>query len=151
MTSRADRFRRIADRCRALPGRFGLREHAVYLVRSSWSGASFGEGVEETVSTPIRVGPSGSYPPKVRFPSQRELALGLMGEGDCEIGPFTPLYGPGGFDREELNGSKLSAGEGLHIRVIGPQTPEPGVLYRIKNVNVDRALRVTMVCKPAEA
>jgi hypothetical protein len=147
MTSRADRFRRIADRCRAKPGQFGLREHAVYLVRSSWSGASFGEGFQEETQVPIQVAKQCS--PKVRFPSQRELALGMMGEGDLEIGPFTPNYGPGGFDRDDLNGSKLDAGEALLVRVIGPQAPAPGVSYRIKNVNVDRALRVTMVCKPA--
>lgn len=72
-----------------------------------------------------------------------------MGMGELEIGPFTPNYGPGGFNRDELNGSLLALGEGLLIRVIGPQTPEPGVVYRIKNVNVDKALRVTMVCTPA--
>jgi len=147
MTSRADRFRRIADRCRAKPGQFGLREHAVYLVRSSWSGASFGEGTQEETVVPIQV--AHQQPPKVRFPSQRELALGMMGEGDLEIGPFTPNYGPGGFDRDDLNGSKLVVGETLLIRVVGPQAPLPGVMYRFKNVNVDRALRVTLVCKPA--
>jgi hypothetical protein len=149
MTHRADRFRRIADRCRGIPGQLGLREHAVFLVQSSWDGASLGDGNETTVSTPIHVGRGQN--PKVRFPSQREVALGLMGMGDLEIGPFTPKFGGGGVDRSTLNGSLLAPGDGLHVRVIGPQMPAPGSLFRIKNVNVDRALRVTMICKPAEA
>lgn len=141
-------LRRVADRCRAIPGRFGLREHAVYLLTTSWSGETIGDG-EETVTT-LRLTAPGGYNPKVRYPSQREIALGLMSEGSVVIGPVTPQYGSGGFDRTLLDGSHLAAGEGLYVRVVGPQAPS-GTTYRIKNSNVDFALHVTLVCVPAEA
>lgn len=148
MTTPADRYRRIADRCRGLPAQHGLREHSVFLVESSWSGAALGEGEVTETSTPVLVG--GKYPPKVRYPNQREIALGLMSEGSVVIGPFTPVHGSRGFDRSKLDGSQLDVGEALHVRIVGPQAPS-GTKYRIKNCNVDRALRVTLTCVPAEA
>lgn len=143
----SDKYRRIADRYRALPDKFGLREHTVTLVYSRWTGGRIGEGEEELTEYPITVG-SGA-PPKVRFPSQREIALGAMSEGSVSIGPFTPEYGTGGVKRSMFDCSTLKPGEGMHIRVMGPQHPT-GCLYRIKNNNVDRALRVTLTCIPAE-
>lgn len=143
--SLADEFRQIADECRSIPNEFGLREHAVTLVRNYWTGGRPGDGDEVSSDTPITV--SGGANPKVRFPSQREIALGLMSEGQVTIGPFTPEYGVGGIDRTLFDGSQLSTGDGLFLRLTGPQHPE-GVLYRIKNCNVDQALRVTLVCVP---
>lgn len=148
MSTPADRYRRIADRCRGLPAQHGLREHSVFLVESSWSGAALGDGELTEVATPILV--HGKYPPKVRYPNQREIALGLMSEGSLVVGPFTPTWGAGGFDRSKLDGTLLDTGETLHIRVVGPQAPN-GVRYRIKNCNVDHALRVTLTCVPAAA
>lgn len=142
----ADKWRRIADKHRALPAKFGLREHTVELVTSQWSGARDGDGDEFKTSVPITV--SGGAPPKVRFPSQKEVALGLYPVGSVVIGPFTPSYGSGGFDRSSLNGDRLQTYDGLVVRVTGPQCPK-GMLYRVNNGNVDRALRVTLTCEPA--
>lgn len=147
--SKADRFRRIADRCRSIPGRsFGLREHSVTIVYSTWTGGTLGEGEQET--TEIQVTSPGGHNPKVKFPSQREIALGLMSEGQVVIGPVTPFYGPGGMDRDLLNGSQMSANESLHLRITGPQCPD-GVLYRLKNVDTDQAIHVMITAVPAEA
>lgn len=142
-----DRYRKIADRCRAIPGRHGLREHTIVLVHSKWSGASIGDG-EET-STEYEILCNGQ-PPKVRFPDQREIALGQMSEGSLVIGPFTPDFGSGGIDRSLFDGSRVAAGETLLVRVTGPQAPN-GTLYRIRNPNVDHALHANMICVPAEA
>ena len=141
----ADKWRRIADKIRKVPSTFGLREHTVSLVRSQWTSGELGVGEELTTETPITV--YGGAPPKIRFPSQREIALGLMSLGELTIGPFTPDYGPGGIDRGLFNGDGLTRGDGQHIKVTGPQHPE-GALYRIKNCNVDHALRIVLVCLP---
>lgn len=141
-------FRRLADACRAIPGKlsFGLREHSVALVASYWTGGQPGVGDEVSVETPILV--NGTSPPKVRFPTQREISLGMMSEGSVEVGPFTPDYGTGGFNRSLLDGSLVDTGDTLHLLLTGPQHPD-GQRYRIKNCNVDRALRVTLICVPA--
>lgn len=141
----ADKWRRIADKHRALPARFGLREHSIELVVTRWTGGMPGDGERRVTTTPITV--HGGAAPKVRFPSQQEIAQGLLSMGDLKIGPFTPDYGTGGIDRATFDGSELSEGSGVTIRVTGPQHPK-GAIYRIKNSNVDRALRITLVCSP---
>lgn len=146
--AQADKWRRIADKHRALPAKFGLREHTVSLITRITSGESLpwsAPGVE--TRTPITV--KGGYTPKVRFPSQREIALGMMSMGSVVIGPFTPDYGSGGIDRTLFDGSQQMVGDGLLIEVTGPQFPN-GARFRSKNINLDRALRVTMVCNPVE-
>jgi hypothetical protein len=144
----ANVFRRIADRARAIPAKFGLREHTVTLITRLTSGAGLpwdAPGIEKR--TPITV--SGGAAPKVRFPSQREIALGMMSMGSVVIGPFTPDYGSGGIDRSLFDGSQMATGDGLLIEVTGPQFPS-GARFRSKNINLDRALHVTMVCNPVD-
>lgn len=143
-----DRFRRIADRCRAIPGRFGLHEHSVSIVWSNWDGNALGDGQETTVETPIFA--PGGQNPLVKFPSQRNIALSLMSEGEVVIGPVTPKYSSGGTDRSMLDGSLLAAGDSLHIKITGPQCPG-GVLYRLRNVDADQAIHCKLICVPAEA
>jgi hypothetical protein len=144
--SYADEYRELADECRAIPDEHGLREHTVSLVTSYWTGGLPGVGDEVEASVPITV--FGTSPPKVRFPTQREIALGLMSEGSVVVGPFTPDYGTGGFNRSLLDGSLVETGETLHLLITGPQHPD-GQRYRIKNSNVDRALRIVLTCVPA--
>jgi hypothetical protein len=143
--SAADEFRAIADECRAIPAEFGLREHTASIVTTVWSGAQPGDGDETEFLAPITV--AGGAPPKVRFPSQKEIALGFYAAGQVVIGPFTPSYGTGGVDRNSFNGSTLQTYDGLQIRVTGPQCPK-GALYRVDNSNVDHALHVTLTCSP---
>ena len=144
----ATSFRRLADTCRRIPSAFGLREHTVALVVTQTTGSLpwSDEGGRETV-TPITV--YGGASPKVSFPTQREISLGMMSEGSVTVGPFTPDYGTGGVDRDLFTGSQLSTGDGYAIRITGPQHPK-GCSYRVKNCNVDHALRVTLICVPVE-
>lgn len=144
----ADEFRQIADECRAIPNEFGLREHTVDVIVTQTSGGVpwADESGQQTI-TPITV--YGGAPPKVRFPTQREISLGMMSEGSVTVGPFTPDYGVGGIDRELFTGSQLETGDGYAVRITGPQHPN-GCMYRVKNSNVDRALQVTLVCVPVE-
>jgi hypothetical protein len=144
--ARADKWRRVADKFRALPDAFGLREHTVQLEVSQYSGELPGDGDKYSRYTPITVG-NGS-PPKVRFPSQKEVALGLFASGSVVIGPFTPDFGSGGFSRPNIDGSLLDTYVGMKILVTGPQCPN-GMHYRVNNSNVDRALRIVLTCEPA--
>jgi len=144
--SLADEFREIANECRAIPAEFGLYEHSVSIIQSRWSSGIFGEGIEEKTETPITV--YGGANPKVHFPSQREIALGLMSLGEATIGPFTPDYGTGGISRSMLDGDELLNNDGFLVKIVGPQC-STGALYRIKNKNVDHALRITLVCIPS--
>jgi hypothetical protein len=143
-------FRKLADSIRSIPADFGLREHSATLVWHDFSGDSLGEGLEVQTAHPILVNGAN---PKVRFPSQKEIALGLMSKGQCTVGPFTPEYDTGGIDRDLLNGSIMPSGAPmpvgslLLVKVQGPQCPD-GILHRIANCNVDRALRVTLTCDP---
>lgn len=149
--SLADEFRAIADECRNIPSEFGLREHAVSLVFTRTTSGLPWDGDE--VSTEVAVTHPGGGNPKVRFPSQKELALGLMSIGSVTVGPITPEYLsgalPGGLDRSLFNGSQLEIGDMMQVKITGPQHPT-GCLYRIRNSNVDRALRVTWICVPVE-
>lgn len=135
-------YRRIADKARAIPGKFGLREHSVSIVKTSWTGGRTGYGDKIVEETPLLV---NGQNPKVRFPNQRDVALGLMSFGTITIGPLTPNYGAGGIDRDLVASQELESSGTLLLRVTGPQHPN-GAQYRIQTVNVDRALRVTFVC-----
>jgi hypothetical protein len=141
-------FRILADRVRAIPAAFGLREHSVSIVVTTWNGQRVGEGDSTRDEYPILVGGAN---PKVRFPSQKEIALGLMADGEVKIGPFTPLHPGGGVDRTwfggMFHGSPLQPNQTLHYRVTGPSCPD-GTLYRMKNTNTDRALQIVVIGAP---
>ncbi len=143
--SAADKYRAIADKHRNLPAQYGLREHSVSLIFTTTTSGRPWEGDETLTELPI-THPGGGNP-KVRFPTQRELTLGLMSIGTVNVGPITPDYGLGGLDRSLFDGTQLEVGVGMQIKITGPQHPN-GCLYRIKNSNVDRALRITWVCVP---
>jgi hypothetical protein len=144
----ADDFRAIADECRAIPAEFGLREHSVDIVVTTWSGERVGEGSSTRVDYPILVGGAN---PKVRFPSQKEIAIGLMSDGEVRIGPFTPSYGSGGVVRQRFGGifggAALGPNQTWHYRVTGPTCPN-GILYRQRNTNTDRALQIVAIGSP---
>lgn len=150
MSSPADYFRALADSIRSIPADFGLREHSATLTWHDFSGQSLGSGAECAVGYPILVNGAN---PKVRFPSQKEVALGLMSKGSCTVGPFTPQFLDGGINRALLNGSRMANGGALpngtelFVKVVGPQCPD-GILYRIENNNVDHAIRVTLSLLP---
>jgi hypothetical protein len=143
----ADKWRRIADKYRALPAKFGLREYTVKVLNIGYTGANPGDGTLYDTETAITVG--GGYPPKVRFPSQQEIALNMAGLGDCFVGPFTPNYGTGGVDRSLLDSLMSDDYTMLQFWVQGPNFPN-GVAMRIKKRQVDSALRIVLQCQVVE-
>ena len=147
-----DSFRRIADKCRAIPNSFGLREYTVKVLNLSYNSDNTGDGDMFEEEFEITVG--NGAPPKVRFPSQQEIALGFVGNGDVIIGPFTPAYdngtgGTGGILRALLDGSLVEKGDMLQLWIQGPQYPN-GVAHRIKKYQVDKALRIVLVAEQVE-
>ena len=89
-------------------------------------------------------------PPKVRWLSQKELALGSLPTGSVEIGPITPDFSGGGTALSNFDGSALAEGETLHIEITGPRHPT-GALYSVAEIRADRALHWTIVAAPVSA
>jgi hypothetical protein len=143
----ADKWRRIADKHRALPAKFGLREYTVSILNVGYTGANPGDGTLYDTETAITVGPG--YPVKVRFPSQKEIALEMAGLGSCFIGPFTPHYGDGGVSRDLLDSIQSDSYQMLQLWVKGPNFPN-GVAMRINKRQVDSALRIILECVVVE-
>lgn len=134
---RRERFRRIADRARRIPDRFGLREHTASILVGEWSGDHTGEGDQTQNAVALTV--SGGHAARVRWLNDEETALANLGRGACEIGPFTPPYPGGGVDVEGLLAS-VETGATVHVIVTGPKHPD-GAKYRILDVDNSRALR----------
>lgn len=145
MTSAADRFRRIADNARAIPGAFGLREHAATLLWDSWTGDQPGEGTRTEHATPLLV---GGQNPKVRWLSEKEVAISGLPVGTIEVGPITPDFGTGGVSLQTLLGTAKNQGDVRLVQLVGPRLPE-GARYRVSQAKCDRALRVILQLDPA--
>ena len=141
-------FRGIAENMRGLPGSWGLREHSVQVVLTTWPNARIriGEKSEEFSSLLVH-----GQNPKVSFPSQFEVAQGMMNVGQILIGPLTPqVFSDAGLVeagtlRELVKRDAISIGDLFHIVVTGPQHPT-GARYRVENINNDKPLRITVKC-----
>lgn len=137
-------LRRIAESARKIPGRMELREHSATLVISN---RAAGARVDVT-RIPILV---GGQNPKVKFPSQRDIAFNIMSFGSIEIGPITPEFldahgvVAGGTPRELINRELLERGDLVHIVVKGPQHPN-GAKYRIENTDADQPIHFSLRC-----
>lgn len=140
MTDPADVYRAITYAARAIPGQYGLRPHTVTIIRSMWPDGHTGDGVGYSDETPITEAIGQS--PKVRWLSQEELALASLPSGSCTIGPITPNLG---LDLKNL--TEVFMGGTIAVRIVGPQHPH-GALYRITQINAERALHYTLVAKP---
>lgn len=145
-TQRRDRYRKIANRVRSIPGAHGLRETRVYIVSGVWSGTNTGYGLEDETVTEITEG--GGQPPKVSSLNDERKALGQLPGGSIEIGPITPEFSAGGTDIADLLGSSLSAENTLRIRTVGPDGTADFVIVEVKS---DRALRYMITAKPVSA
>lgn len=142
-TQRRDRYRRIADRARAIPADHGLREWRVYLEVVTWSGEHTGENSGVVISTELTV--HGGQPPRVRQLNDEQLALANLGTGILDIGPLTPAHSEGGVDVQALLGSAAAVGDEVRLRITGP---EGTAYYSIDSLRTDRALRVMVRAKP---
>ena len=141
---RLDRYRRIANRVRRLPGEHGLRPYSVSIVVGTWSGSYVGRGTKTEVLEPITE--SGGYPPKVRFLNEEQRALGQLNAGACDIGPITPDFTGGGTALTDLLPAVI-AHKTVHVKLTGPAHPT-GALYTVKEVKTDRAIHWTLTCEP---
>lgn len=134
MTAR-EQYRHIANRCRAIPGQFGLRPWRVYLDTSSWSGAGHpGDGSETT--TTVELLESGQ-PPKAREASSKAVALGYAEAGSWTVGPITPVIGTAW---ATLLASAISSGQTFRVRLVHDETGET-IDLAISKTTLDRALR----------
>ncbi len=110
----------------------------------SWSGAYTGRGVATNTDVPITE--ANSQPPKVRFLSGEELALGQLYAGAVEIGPITPDFPGGGTNLSGILPA-LADGQTVHVKLTGPKFPD-GALFRIKDVKTDRAFHYMVTAEP---
>lgn len=144
--STVDRLRRIAHRCRSIPGQLGLRPFRVYLLTAFWAGTHTGDGSEGNL--PETELTESGQPPKVRFATDEQVALGGLEKGDCVIGPITPSHSGGGTNISSLDASSLSSGQTFHVRLRYSDGSDS--FYSVVGVERDSALHYTLKCRPAE-
>lgn len=140
--------KRILFRARAIAGRMGLHPHTVELGLTTWSGPYTGDGTPTTTWTPIVE--RGGQPPKVRWVSDEEIAVGGLAGGSIRIGPITPDFSGGGTSAAILAGAAATTRMTRHVRIIGPAHPA-GALYAIKGSDFGSALHYTLTCEPVSA
>jgi len=140
----AEDLRSTLDTARAIAGTLGLRMYRVYLLEGYWSGPYTGDGEESIVETELLVG--SGQPPKVTFATGEQIALGSVAKGGCTIGPLTPSHSGGGVPASLLEGSSLSAGDTLHVRLVHQDGSE--TIYRVTDVDKSKSLRIKLTCEP---
>lgn len=143
MTS-PDWLRAIAEDVRTVPGELGLREYTVDLLSESWSGAQAGEGTATETATRLLV---GGQNPKVRWLTQKEIAVGGIPDGTVEVGPLTPKCSAGGVDIAGVLGTALQTGQIRTLRIKGPLLPS-GAQYRVTAIRYT-ALTIRIQAVPA--
>lgn len=143
-----DRFRRIADRARGIPGAMGLRPNTLSVVTRTHSLTRLGDGDTDETALVIETPGGNSY--KVRDVSSREVSEsgGAYEVGDIVVGPITPAYaGPpaGGYTPEQLRPTVEAGTRGTEIVyvVTGPNAGE----YSHVETRVDRSLRYELVLR----
>lgn len=145
-TERRARYRKIANRCRAIPGQHGLRPWRVFTYVGAWSGTDhFGDGTRTDTETELL---ENGQPPRVRQVSPERVALGVGLEGgDLEIGPVTPIVGTAWAD---LNGGSTDANESFRVRLSNEETG--AVLHCVLvTVRTDKALHTTLTVRPVRS
>jgi hypothetical protein len=135
----------LAYNVRGIAGALGVRPHTVSILKRSWSGSQPGDGTQTDVEMTIHEG--GNFPPKVRWLTEEQLAVGNLGAGSVAIGPITPSFRGGGTDLSFLDGSLLEAKEARYLRITGPMHPQ-GAVYRIVKLTADHALHYTITASP---
>jgi hypothetical protein len=138
-------LRKLAFNVRAIPGQLGVRPHRVSILKRSWSGPHTGDGTRTDVE--IDIVEANGQPPKVRWLSDEQIAVGSLEAGTVEIGPITPRFVGGGTDLGTIDGSTLIKGEVRMLRIVGPQHPT-GAVYQITRISADRALHYTIQATP---
>jgi hypothetical protein len=141
----ADYLKPSIESIRGIPGSLGLRPHTVTLLARSWSGDYTGDGDRTDVDTEIN---EGGYPPKVRWLSDDEIAVGSLESGVVEIGPITPDHVTRSI-LGDIRGDELDAGDGRFLIITGPKS-ESGSKYRLIRITADRAFRYMLRARPVD-
>jgi len=127
-------LRKLAYNIRSIPGKqFGWRNHTVTVETRTYLGVERGQGSKLVTSTPITE--AHGQPPKVRFLSDEEVALGGENKAIVEVGPITPDFGGGGTAFATLYPT-LPDNTILNYVIEGPD----GIArYRLVDVKTDKA------------
>jgi len=138
---RRARYRHIATRCRAIPGKHGLRPWHVYLDTSSWSGSDHpGDGTETTTSVELL---ENGQPPKARQASSKDVALGFAEVGEWRIGPVTPVEGTAW---ATLLASAVTTGQTFRVRLVHDEIGDVVHLV-VSKTSKDRALQYVLTAQ----
>lgn len=122
MAAFRDNIRKLAYNLRRLPGeRFQIRPYTISVVVTTWSGTRVGEGTKTETATAITE--AGGQPPKIRWLSDQEKALGGYNDAILEVGPITPNFPGGGTSWATLVPSSTPALSTVHYLVTGPEFP----------------------------
>jgi hypothetical protein len=128
---------------RSEAGEAGFRPFSFTILDATWTGQHTGEGSEIGEANPITE--ANGQPPRVRFLTGEEIALGNLGAGAIEVGPITPPFAGGGTSLETLAGD-LQTGATRHGLLRGPG--HVGTLYRLIDINSERATRYMLRAAP---
>lgn len=134
----------MLNEVRAIAGGMGIRPYRFYVIDETYVGEHTGEGLANIDETEIVE--SGNRPPRWRFLSTEEIALGNLPGGAGELGPVTPGFTGGGTYIETLKGD-LERGATRHGRLVGPGHPN-GSRYRITAVIDDKAFHYMIRAVP---
>lgn len=143
----ADDLKPLARAIRGIPGTLGIRPHTVQLLEREWDGTYTGDGTRTDTLTSLLEG--NNQPPKVRWMSDEELAVGNLSSGTIEVGPITS-------DHDaiarlgDIRGDDLDDGDARYLVITGPKHPN-GAKYRITELRADRAIHYMLRAKPVDA
>ncbi len=141
----ASGLKQLTYSVRGIAGKLGVRPHTVSILKRSWSGSQPGDGTQTDVE--LRIHEAGGQPPKVRWLTEEQLAVGSLEAGTVQIGPITPKFQGGGTDLSFLDGSLLEAKEARLLRITGPMHPR-GAIYKVTKLTADHALHYTITASP---
>jgi len=130
---------------RGIAGSLGLHPFRCYVVTRTWTGSTAGAGTSTDSETELL---ENGQAPKVKTLDGEELALNNLDSGSIRIGPLTPEHGSGGLDLDTIQ-STLTVAQERFVKVTGPGR-EDGVLFRIKDANLDSSLHYTIIAGPLQ-
>jgi len=141
-----DNLRKVAFTLRRLPGeKFEIRPYRIFVVRETHPGKHPGDGPVTTVETEITE--ANGQPPKVRYMSEEERALGQLHSSTLELGPITPPFPGGGTSWDTLTGKSLAKGDTFYYKLIGPEYPN-GARFRFIGGKSDRTFSYRIRVSP---
>lgn len=133
-----DDIRSLCHDVRSIPGQLEMRPYGVEAVTRSWSGDEPGQGLEQVER--IVVTEAGGQPPKVRWLTDEEIAVGGFEASTVEVGPITPDFPGGGTIIDILKREGKGARALLHFVLTGPEFPCGGN-FKLKDFTSHRAFQ----------